>query len=168
MRLPVLPTMFVAAAVAAMIGLGIWQVQRAQWKEKLIAGMEATQAERRATIACSIDAVPEVRAGRSRSGESGYRYLAGCGGMKVDIGWSQRPDLLPRVKAAGPFTGTREPGEGAVVLDTPLPPLEPSAVPSAAELPNNHILYAAQWFFFAGAAAVIYLLALRRRIRKSG
>ncbi|HEX6072551.1 MAG TPA: SURF1 family cytochrome oxidase biogenesis protein, partial [Sphingomicrobium sp.] len=34
-RLPVIPTIVVAAAVAAMIGLGIWQLQRAHWKEGL-------------------------------------------------------------------------------------------------------------------------------------
>jgi surfeit locus 1 family protein len=28
---------------------------------------------------------------------------------------------------------------------------------------NNHLLYAGQWFFFALAAAVIYVLALRRK-----
>jgi len=36
-RLPVIPTIMVVLAVAAMIGLGIWQLQRAQWKEGLIA-----------------------------------------------------------------------------------------------------------------------------------
>ena len=35
-RLPVLPTILVAMAVAVMIGLGVWQVQRAQWKEALL------------------------------------------------------------------------------------------------------------------------------------
>ena len=37
MRLPLIPTLFVAAAVATMIGLGIWQLQRAAWKEALLA-----------------------------------------------------------------------------------------------------------------------------------
>ena len=36
-RLPVIPTIIVVAAVAVMIGLGIWQLQRAQWKEGLLA-----------------------------------------------------------------------------------------------------------------------------------
>ena len=35
-RLPVLPTHIVAAAVAVMIALGIWQLQRAQWKDRLL------------------------------------------------------------------------------------------------------------------------------------
>ena len=36
-RLPVIPTIIVAAAVAVMIGLGVWQLQRAGWKERLLA-----------------------------------------------------------------------------------------------------------------------------------
>ena len=36
-RLPVIPTIVVAAAVAVMIGLGMWQLQRAKWKEGLLA-----------------------------------------------------------------------------------------------------------------------------------
>ena len=36
-RLPVIPTIIVAAAVALMIGLGVWQLQRAKWKEGLLA-----------------------------------------------------------------------------------------------------------------------------------
>ena len=36
-RLPLIPTIVVAAAVAVMIGLGVWQLQRAEWKERLIA-----------------------------------------------------------------------------------------------------------------------------------
>src|SRR3546814_3746398 len=33
MRLPILPTLVVAAAVAVMIGLGFWQLERKAWKE---------------------------------------------------------------------------------------------------------------------------------------
>jgi cytochrome oxidase assembly protein ShyY1 len=38
-------------------------------------------------------------------------------------------------------------------------------VPSAAATPNNHLAYAGQWFLFALAASVIYILAVRRRLR---
>ena len=37
MRLPFWPTLIVAAAVATMIGLGIWQLRRMDEKEALIA-----------------------------------------------------------------------------------------------------------------------------------
>tara|TARA_B100000749_G_scaffold250516_1_gene215647 strand:+ start:41 stop:217 length:177 start_codon:yes stop_codon:yes gene_type:complete len=43
------------------------------------------------------------------------------------------------------------------------PGLKPLAPPSVADLPNNHLAYAVQWFLFAAVAVVIYILALRRR-----
>jgi surfeit locus 1 family protein len=43
-RLPVVPTMVVAAAVALMIGLGIWQLQRAKLHEaQLLSYMAASR-----------------------------------------------------------------------------------------------------------------------------
>ena len=42
-RLPLVPTIIVAAAAALMIGLGIWQLQRARWKDALIAQYAAAQ-----------------------------------------------------------------------------------------------------------------------------
>jgi cytochrome oxidase assembly protein ShyY1 len=41
--------------------------------------------------------------------------------------------------------------------------LKPAAPPSAADVPNNHLAYAVQWFIFAAVALIIYVLALRRR-----
>jgi cytochrome oxidase assembly protein ShyY1 len=43
--------------------------------------------------------------------------------------------------------------------------LKPVAPPSVEDVPNNHLAYAVQWFFFAAVAAFIYVLALRRRTR---
>ena len=37
------------------------------------------------------------------------------------------------------------------------------ARPDPSDLPNNHLAYAGQWFFFAITAFIIYVLALRRR-----
>ncbi|HEV2079988.1 MAG TPA: SURF1 family cytochrome oxidase biogenesis protein [Allosphingosinicella sp.] len=176
-RLPVIPTLLVAAAVAVMIGLGVWQLQRAQWKEGLIRELEASSHSRTTRLSCIMDGKPDVRAGRSFTGESGFRYIMPCSSGRdgadqveeglVDIGWSRRPDLLPRVRLTRTFTGTYAAGEATsgriFVLDDPVPPLEKSGLPSASDLPNNHMLYAVQWFFFALAAAVIYVLALRRR-----
>ena len=171
-RIPLLPTLVVAAAVAVMDGLGIWQLHRAEWKEGLIARIEAAGTTR-ATLSCDIDAKPEVRAGRNVAGESGYRYLVPCTSAtpvtRLDIGWSKRPDLLPTVDFAGNVTGVYAAGGAAsdriLVLEQPIAPLERSGLPSAADLPNNHRFYAAQWFFFAFAAVLIYVLALRRRRR---
>ena len=36
--------------------------------------------------------------------------------------------------------------------------------PDIGLVPNNHLAYAGQWFFFAAVAALIYLVALRRRL----
>ena len=173
MRIPFIPTLIVAAAVAVMIGLGIWQLQRAEWKAQLIAELEASDHHRKTSLACSIHAKPEVRAGRSAGGETGYRYLVPCGGSGtwVDIGWSKQPNEIAEVRESRSFTGVLAPasegGRRILVLVAPLPPLQPSGLASPADLPNNHLMYAVQWFFFAGAAALIYLLALRRRSRPS-
>ncbi len=36
-RLPFWPTLIVGIAIAIMIGLGVWQLQRMAWKEALLA-----------------------------------------------------------------------------------------------------------------------------------
>ena len=51
----------------------------------------------------------------------------------------------------------------AVVADTPPAGLAPNGKPDIASVPNNHLAYAGQWFFFAAIAAIIYVLALGRR-----
>jgi surfeit locus 1 family protein len=52
-----------------------------------------------------------------------------------------------------------------LIAETPQAGLEPLAPPDPGDLPNNHLAYAVQWFFFAATALVIYVLALRRRQR---
>ncbi|WP_430635488.1 SURF1 family cytochrome oxidase biogenesis protein [Sphingomonas hankookensis] len=52
-----------------------------------------------------------------------------------------------------------------IVSDRAAPGLTPSRRPDPASLPDNHLAYAIQWFAFALAAVIIYLLALRRRSR---
>lgn len=194
-RLPILATLVVAAAVAVMIGLGVWQLQRAAWKDRLLAELEAIQslppldldqalaaseapalAFRRARITCSArEATASPRAGRNRRGVTGYSYFIPCrpgaeglaGRIQINAGWSQQPNSLLRLNAdeivAGRI-GTAE-QEGPIILtaDAAIGPLEPSAAPSVDQIPNNHLAYAFQWFFFAGTAALIFLLALRRR-----
>jgi cytochrome oxidase assembly protein ShyY1 len=198
MRLPFLPTLFVAAAVATMVALGIWQLQRADWKEGMIARLEAARTlppvmleksgetgleYRRAEVRCSIPrAQPQVRGGRSRADEPGFVNLVPCLSdgrpiVTVDAGWSSDPRASAPIAGDGPFTGIlRKPGswEGVdnkldlVVLDQPLAGLRPSGQPNVDSIPNNHRLYAVQWFFFAAAAMLIYALALRRRRRHQG
>jgi cytochrome oxidase assembly protein ShyY1 len=194
-RLPIIPTIVVAAAVAVMIGLGVWQLQRAGWKDRLLGELASAEtlppvdldaalaggdvgalAFRRVRVTCAArEATAALRAGRSRRGPTGYSYFIPCrpgaqglgGRLQINAGWSQAPNSLLRLNAEGPVEGqigTVEP-DGPVILtaDTPIGPLEPSAAPKVYDIPNNHLAYAFQWFFFAATAALIYALALRRR-----
>jgi hypothetical protein len=188
-RLPLIPSLLVAAAVAVMIGLGIWQLQRAQWKERLVAN--ALDPARRpaldfdadpprplppgspSRITCTPVGAPAPRAGQNLRGQTGYRYLLGCRAapsqliVTVDIGWSPNPALKPALGARTSFTGTAHEEAGLPVLTAreAVAPLQPSKPTSSEDLPNNHLLYALQWFFFAAAAVVIYLVALNKRQR---
>jgi surfeit locus 1 family protein len=195
-RLPLIPTIVVAAAVATMIALGIWQVRRAAWKERLLA--EYAEAStlpavdldplldgetalpplsfRRALVSCRADDVaPEVRTGRSAADQPGQAYYVPCrpgatglaGRLRVNAGWAPRHDAVQRLSLGGIVAGrlglVEEGGPITLTAATPVRPLAASAPASIASVPNNHRLYAAQWFFFAAAALVIYLLALRKR-----
>lgn len=195
-RPPLIATLVVAAAVLTMIGLGIWQLRRAVWKEHLLADLMAAQAMpavdldplldgrthlpplsfRRALVTChAFDVAPEVRAGRSHADEPGQVYIIPCrpgarglaGRLRVNAGWASRPDELRRITLNGIVAGRLSVvgADDPVILTAtngPMP-LAPSAPASIENIPNNHRLYAVQWFFFATAAAVIFALALRRR-----
>lgn len=203
-RLPLIPTILVAAAVATMIGLGIWQIARAGEKQELIALYRANLAKpamafptigpvpreamfRTSSVTCVNVVGWRTEGGRSADGTSGSRYIAECQtgaegpGALIDLGVSQDPGIKPRW-AGGVATGmiTTEPDHssviarlfgGGVVLspmlvsDRPAEGLRASARPSPDTVPNNHLFYAAQWFFFAAAASVIYALALRTRLK---
>ena len=76
---------------------------------------------------------------------------------------SHAPNHLPLI--AGLF-GRMPPKELILVADTAVPGLTANDTPSLDSIPNNHLAYAVQWFLFAGIALVIYMLALRRRMRK--
>jgi len=189
MRLPFWPTLLVAAAVATMIGLGVWQLQRSQEKTALIERFRAAAGQRpvawptlpptddallyrRATGFCTEVTGWRAVAGRNRRGEAGWSHVAACRtggyegpGMQVDMGWS-RDHRSPQSWRGGAVAGVIAPDREhriRLVSDAPAPGLQPSGRPDPEALPNNHLMYAFQWFFFAAAAAVIYLLALRRR-----
>ena len=203
-RLPVIPTLIVAALVAVMIGLGFWQLDRRAEKNAAIA-MAAANSGRPPVAFPALPPVPsemlfrpssvvclrvvgwQVVAGRAADGSVGYRHIAQCAtgaegpGALVALGVGQRPD--ERVKwTGGRVEGwlSEEPDHRALItrLGGKAPPLRPMLVaraapaglkpvapPGAADVPNNHLAYAVQWFLFAGIAAAIYILALRRRAR---
>lgn len=187
--LPVLATLVVAVAVAIMLALGVWQLQRAEEKAALLAryqravsistpvpwprtAREAQQAlYRRSSLECrEVRAITE-RAGRSAAGEMGWAHVATCalpGGGTADValGWSRDPAAPARWRG-GRVDGIIGPqGRGIrLVAAPPQAGLAPLATPNPADMPDNHLSYAVQWFLFALTAVVIYLLALRRRWR---
>lgn len=205
-RVPLVPTLIVALAVAGMIALGLWQLDRARWKEALIARYAAAGGRppiafpmiptdeallfRRAGAFCLQPVSETVAAGRSRDGRSGWRHLVLCRrgaegpGITVDIGWSDdfasrsgwRGGAVAGTIGSAPshdsvlagLFGRTPPRELLLVADAPAPGLAPSARPDPAQIPNNHRGYAVQWFLFASVAAIIYVLALRRRERRAG
>lgn len=192
-RAPIVPTIFVLAAAALMIGLGIWQLHRAKWKEALLA--EYGQAQnlppiswpkgpvrsdqlplfRHATGVCMRIVGHRAVAGENRAGEPGYSQILDCAtasqgsGMSVEVGWSKNPNAQINW-SGGPVSGVIGPdrltGMRLVAASAP-PGLEPAAPPSMSNIPNNHRSYAVQWFAFAAIAVLIYVLALRRRLRES-
>lgn len=190
MRIPLVSTAVVAAAVAVMIGLGVWQLQRAAWKKDLLVRYE--QALRLPAAAWPmVPAEPEnyyfrkakghcleiagwrAVAGRNRAAEPGWSHIASCRtgaegpGMQVDIGWSTSSDA-PAWRGgavAGIIVPDHVYGMRLVAAEA-APGLRPSAPPSPDSIPNNHMLYAIQWFLFAGIAALIYALALRKKLRE--
>lgn len=188
-RWPVVPTILVLAAVATMIGLGMWQLRRAVWKDGIVAryAQAATQPPiafptvpidsknlplyRYATGNCLEVVATRAVAGESRGGEPGFSHLASCRvgaegpGMTVDIGWSKNPNAATGWKG-GLVSGIIAPDSIArmrLVADGAAPGLQPSAKPSVDSIPNNHRGYAIQWFLFAGVALTIYLIALRQQ-----
>ena len=188
-RLPLIPTVVVLAAVALMVGLGSWQIRRAHWKEHLLARYAKAEtlppiiwpttplkAEdlplfRHATGVCLRPVGQRAVAGENRSGEPGYVHIVDCStgaegpGMSVEVGWSKNPHAQVNW-SGGPVSGIvapdRRTGMRLVAASAPTG-LDPSAAPSLSSIPNNHRMYAAQWFAFAAIALLIYALALRKK-----
>jgi len=185
---PIIPTIFVVAAAATMVALGIWQIGRADEKAALIAQFEAQSARdevveiktgredfayRRIRMECDNPRGWQAVAGRNRRGQTGFAHRYLCAVQPffddlpehtyADIGWSQSPQQP--VFDGGVVEGVLvKMGIGfKVIADPALAGLEPLAKPDPNDLPNNHIAYAGQWFFFAITALVIYFLALRSR-----
>ncbi|AKH42321.1 surfeit locus 1 family protein [Altererythrobacter atlanticus] len=189
-KLPIFATLVVGAAVATMIALGIWQMNRAGWKADLLSRYETALEDsdpvawprdpagyeaalyRRSSVNCTQVTARDAIAGRSESGETGWAQTATCilpDGERavVALGWAR--DVETRDWEGGTVQGYVSPaGEGVRLVAAPAQAgLEQLARPDPNDLPNNHLSYAVQWFFFAATAVVIYLLALRRR-RKDG
>jgi surfeit locus 1 family protein len=191
-KLPLIPTLIVAAAIAAMIALGFWQIRRAHEKEALLARYQLAQSLppitfptgpihteqlplfRHATGLCLKVVGMRATAGSNRAGEPGFAQVADCvtgaegPGMSVELGWSKNPNVAVQWRG-GLVSGIIAPDRKSrllLVADSAPPGLEPSAPPSIDQIPNNHRAYAVQWFLFALIAGIIYFLAVRKRLRE--
>lgn len=186
-RLPLFATLVVLVAVGVMIGLGVWQLQRADWKHELIARYAAAAQDdspvawptdpdalaasyyRRSTFTCEAVQDRSAISGRNANDIAGWVQIAQCDigngqSAAVQLGWSQNPSAVEY--DGGPVTGRiARYGESVrLVADPPLAGLAPNAAPDPRALPDNHLAYAMQWFFFAITALVIYALAVRKRV----
>ncbi|MGW8278923.1 SURF1 family cytochrome oxidase biogenesis protein [Sphingomonas aurantiaca] len=195
-RIPVIPTILVTLAIAAMIGLGLWQLlDRLPKKEAFLAQLAANPAKppmafprlpdetllfRRASGLC-LQPTAITLAG---AGKSGFRAIAQCRtgaegpGMIVQLGTTRDP-MAKIAWAGGKVSGfishapdgrsligslfDHTPQRLMLVADTPQAGLSPNGRPDIASVPNNHLAYAGQWFFFAAIAAIIYVLAIAKR-----
>lgn len=113
-RFPVVATLIVGIAVAAMIALGVWQLQRRGEKEALIARYSANlnlppmaypqlapvppeAMFRKAQVHCLRVASWRTEGGRTPGGQAGYRHIASCvtgaegPGALIDMGVSADP-----------------------------------------------------------------------------
>ena len=194
-RLPIVPTIVVLGAVAVLIWLGAWQLQRAKWKERLLA--RYAQAEelppiafptaplhddqlplfRHATGVCLRVVGRRAMGGENQVGEPGYVQIIDCAtgtegpGMAVEVGWSKNPNAKVNW-AGGPVSGIIVPDRRSrmrlVAAGAP-PGLEASKTPDVSTAspvtPAGHRGYAATWFALAAVALVIYALAVRKKMK---
>jgi surfeit locus 1 family protein len=186
-RLPIVPTIIVAAACAIMIALGFWQLGKVESKAALIASYEAVSEQeasaafpfegdgedvlfRRSTVTCERVTGAEPKAGTAANGAKGWVARVTCVSASgpeviVDLGFTR--DLELPSWEGGEVTGIIAAGP-RLVADPPVAGLYPLAKPDPRDLPNNHLSYAVQWFVFAFTAFVIYVLALRSRRKRKG
>jgi len=193
-RLPVLPTIVVAAAVALLIALGMWQLRRAHENEQLLAQYKAAAKLppiaypvapftgplplfRWATAYCQRVVGERAAGGRNRAGDVGWAHIVDCAtgaegpGLSVEIGWSRNPEAKVNWRGglvSGVIVPDRLRRMRLVAASAPSG-LEPAGLPSAETAvpvtPGRNRMYALQWFSFAAIALIIYGLALRKRLK---
>jgi surfeit locus 1 family protein len=205
MRWPIIPTTLVGLAIATMIALGIWQLDRKGEKEAMIALHQRNAALteevafpelgpvdpalyfRRSRVTCLSLSAGSARGAKDERGATVWQMVADCRtgaegpGAIVAVGTDADPmralgsggAAISGIIVPGPgqpgllarLTGGAAPARPMLVADPPIATWGRNPVPSPEDAPNNHLAYAGQWFLFAIAAGVIYVLALRRRLR---
>ncbi len=192
-RWPIVPTLLVTLAIAAMIALGLWQLlDRLPKKEAFLAQLVDNPGRppvafpsraderllfRRTQASCAAP----VSVRLAGAGAAGFRAIATCGGgMMVQLGTTRDPKARVAWRG-GPVAGyianapdgqsligslfTHRTPRPLLVAMPPAAGLAANAPPDLDSVPNNHLAYAGQWFFFAAIAAIVYVLAVRRRER---
>ena len=187
MKLPLIPTFIVAIAVAIMIGLGVWQWDKAQqpvshgpysgdpinFPAHYTGTDLSPYLSHKTTGYCALVTGWDARSGENRQGQSGWAHFATCftgddnsDPMIVNVGWSNDP--ANPAWQGGQVSGTIIEGSSHtlhVVSDTPAAGLQPSDVPTGETV--DHLSYALQWWSFALIALIIYALVLRRRAKRA-
>lgn len=117
-------TLASGAALIVLIALGVWQAQRLQWKQDLIARAEAAAGLppvslealaqmpdpefRTATLTCDFQNQPHVELQSIQDGQPGVRLISSCEGWLVDLGFvpeavsarpAQQPAAIPAITA---------------------------------------------------------------------
>jgi surfeit locus 1 family protein len=153
-RLPIIPTFLVLIAVAAMIAIGIWQLQRRGEKEVLIAQLSANRdlppmayperapvsneaMFRKSRVTCLRVTGWRVIGGATPTGQGGYRHIAECvtgaegPGALIDMGVAANPAFKPDWRG-GTVDGliTTEPNQASILGKAfgSAPPLRPMLV----------------------------------------
>jgi cytochrome oxidase assembly protein ShyY1 len=194
-RLPIIPTIIVAAIVAGCIWAGMWnlgrvQVHRAELQKAQAASRlppvtfpttpmrgEQLPVYRFASGNCLRAVHRRTDVGESQSGEPGFAIIFDCAtgtegpGMSVQVGWSKNPNATTPWKG-GLVSGVIIPDRKMrirLVASTPAPGLQPNGAPKAAVsvTPEQNRGYALQFFSFAAIALIIYALALRKRLKEA-
>ncbi len=114
-RIPLIPTLVVALCVAAMIALGVWQLQRKAWKDALLASYAANIHASEIAFPRFPDQSALFRPSGGfcleptsfdleGAGKAGYRVIAHCRtgaegpGMLVQLGTTHDPAYKPHWK----------------------------------------------------------------------
>lgn len=137
-RLPLIPTIVVGLAVAAMLALGFWQLDRRDWKEAQIARHAANLDQpvialprfpvgeeylfRRASGMCIEAGDWKNEAGRTADGKLGFRIIGRCRtgiegpGFPIELGVASQPDTVPDW-TGGPVSGvlTQAPDNQSII-----------------------------------------------------
>ena len=155
-RVPVVATTVVALAVALMIALGVWQLQRRAEKEAALVQLAANVSRpaiafpdppvgdanlfRKATATCARVLAWRTQSGRSAGGTPGWRHIAQCAGTPgaiVQFGVARDPKTRP-IFAGGAVSGylTHAPTGRSLLTDAFSPAAKPLMLVADRPLPG--------------------------------